>query len=105
MVDQEKKLLRIELGIDEAKLPEIAALPWEFLHTPENPITGRPWLATAPYLIFSRRRARCNPPQPIQLATSERLRIAVVVSQPIDDELGELDYPGLWQKLEELKDA
>jgi hypothetical protein len=31
VVQQEQELLRVELDIDERKMPEVAALPWEFL--------------------------------------------------------------------------
>ncbi|MGB6170171.1 MAG: hypothetical protein WBF52_21500, partial [Geitlerinemataceae cyanobacterium] len=36
VVQQEKQLLRVELDIDERGMPEVAALPWEFLCLPER---------------------------------------------------------------------
>ncbi|MCP4379041.1 MAG: NB-ARC domain protein (modular protein), partial [bacterium] len=54
---EEKALLRIELDVDEDQLPEVAALPWEFLRVPSEDGYGTVWFGTAPDLIFSRRRA------------------------------------------------
>ena len=102
VVFKEKALLRIELDIDEAQMPAVAALPWEFLRTPPNQITGEIWLSTTPKLIFSRRRARWLAPAPIQLKRGERLRIAVVVSAPRDEALGPVEYQKLWDELQDL---
>jgi hypothetical protein len=37
---QEKVLLRVELDINEKQLPEIAALPWEFMYLPPGELSG-----------------------------------------------------------------
>lgn len=103
VVHHKRTLLRLELDINETKMPEMVALPWEFLRVPDNPITANLWLATAPNLIFSRRRAQWIAPQPIQLAAGQKLRLAVVVSTPQDEELGTISYTKLFTELETLK--
>jgi len=49
-------------------MPEVAALPWEFLCFPEACHQGTVWLATDPNLVFLRYRALWNSAKPIQLA-------------------------------------
>lgn len=102
IVHQKDSQLRIELDIDEEKLPFVASLPWEFLHVPSNKLSGDLWLATSPDVIFSRRRTLWLPPTPVQLALGEKLRIAIVVSAPKDEELGKVDYRKLYAELQEL---
>jgi hypothetical protein len=99
-IHDEHKLLRIELDVDERSLPDIAALPWEFMRLPTEANLGALWLATAPNLIFSRRRAQWFAPRPIQLAPGEKLRIALAVSAP--QGLGPVEYKAVWQGLEKL---
>jgi len=94
--------IRLELDIDEEKLPDVAALPWEFLYVPPNKITGQFWLATSPHVVLSRRRARWTPARTILLKPGEKLRIALVVSAPVDRELGVVDYRKLVVELEKL---
>ena len=84
VVHGERKLLRVELDIDEQQLPDVAALPWEFMRVPASANIGSFWLATAPNVIFSRRRAQWFVPQPIQLQPGEKLRIGVAVAEPPD---------------------
>ena len=36
VVHRDRQLLRIELAIDEQVMPEVAALPWEFMCLPER---------------------------------------------------------------------
>ena len=102
VVHKKDAQLRIELDIDEEKLPYISSLPWEFLHVPSNQISGDLLLPTPPDVIFSRRRSRWVPPEPIQLDPGEKLRIAVVVSAPNDAELGAVDYKKLYAELKVL---
>lgn len=83
-VRQEKKLLRIELDIDEKTMPEVAALPWEFLRLPTDANLGAIWFGTAPDVILSRRRAQWHAAPPIQLKSGEKLRIALAVAAPAD---------------------
>ncbi len=97
---EEGALLRIELDIDEQNLPDIAALPWEFLHVPFETGYGTVWLATAPDVVFSRRRALWKAAQPIQLHAREYLRIAVAVAVPND--LGAVEYQDVLTSLERL---
>ena len=40
VVQQERQLLRVELDIDERGMPEIAALPWEFMCLPARANLG-----------------------------------------------------------------
>lgn len=82
IVQQEKQLLRVELDIDEQGMPEIAALPWEFMCVPARANLGTIWMGTLPDLVFSRRRSQWIAAQPIQLAPDEKLRIALVISAP-----------------------
>ncbi|MCL2934301.1 MAG: CHAT domain-containing protein [Trichodesmium sp. MAG_R03] len=84
VVQQKEQLLRVELDIDEAQMPEVAALPWEFLRVPKRANLGTIWMGTLPNLVLYRRRSQWNPPPPIQLARNERLKIALVVSAPPD---------------------
>jgi hypothetical protein len=100
VVHNEQKLLRIELDVDESSLPEVAALPWEFTRLPTSANMGALWLATAPNLIFSRRRAQWFAPRPIQLLPGEKLRIALAVSAP--DGLGPVEYKTVWDDLQKL---
>jgi len=83
-VGDKKQLLRIELDIDEQTMPEVAALPWEFMCLPEYANLGDRWLATDPNLIFSRRRALWHPAPPIQLEPGEKLKIALAIASPKD---------------------
>lgn len=99
-VHKENKLLRVELDIDEQALPDVAALPWEFMRVPSSAHSGVLWLGTATRLIFSRRRSHWFAPNPIQLATGEKLRLGVVVSAPTD--LGLVLYEETVQELEAL---
>jgi hypothetical protein len=97
---QENALLRLELDVDERQLPEVAALPWEFMYLPPGELHGALWLATAPNMVFSRRRARWHVPEPIQLKIGERLRIAIAVAAPKD--LGPVQYQKIYNELKEM---
>lgn len=98
----EDALLRIELDVDERQLPDVAALPWEFIRVPPKAGYGNVWLGTDPNLVFSRRRARWIAPKPISLKTDERLRIAIAVAAPSG--LGPVKYEKIWESLKELAD-
>ncbi|MCP4398396.1 MAG: CHAT domain-containing protein, partial [bacterium] len=93
----EGALFRIALDVDERELPEIAALPWEFLRAPLE--SGYPpiWFATAPELVFSRRRALWTAAGPIRLDRRESLRIALVLANPKD--LGPVEFQDLLAQL------
>ena len=84
VVQQEKQLLRVELNIDEQIMPEIAALPWEFMCVPAKANLGTIWMGTLPDLAFSRTRSQGIAAEPIQLEPNEKLRIALVISAPPD---------------------
>ncbi|MFZ1398386.1 MAG: CHAT domain-containing protein [Candidatus Promineifilaceae bacterium] len=99
-VHTEGKLLRIELDIDERALPDVAALPWEFMRLPQDANLGTLWVGSAPDLIFSRRRSQWFVPNPIRLEAGEKLRIAVAVSAP--ENLGPVQYDKVVQGLEKL---
>ena len=104
---QQEKPLRIELDIDERTLPEIAALPWEFMCVPQAANQGTLWLGTVPDVAFSRRRSQWQSAQPIQLSVNEKLRIALIVSAPDSETsgaetLGQVVYKPVQQILEEL---
>ncbi|MDF5713904.1 MAG: CHAT domain-containing protein [Rhizonema sp. NSF051] len=100
VVQQERQLLRVELDIDEQGMPEIAALPWEFMCLPAMANLGEIWMGTDPNLVFSRRRAQWHPASPIQLEQAEKLRIALVIAAPKD--LGTVEYETVQAVLEEL---
>jgi hypothetical protein len=100
VVQQEKQLLRVELDIDEQGMPEVAALPWEFLCLPARANLGTIWMGTVPDLVLSRRRSQWIPAQPIQLDKDEKLRIALVVSAPPD--LPPVAYESVQEALEKL---
>lgn len=99
-VHGERKLLRIELDVDESAMPDVAALPWEFMRVPQNANLGTLWLGTAPDLIFSRRRAQWHVPNPVQLAQGEKLRIALAIGAPSD--LGPVVYDKVEEGLKKL---
>lgn len=99
-VHQENKLLRIELDIDERALPDVAALPWEFMRLPTDANLGTLWVGSAPDLIFSRRRSQWFVPNPIQLKEGEKLRIGLAVAAPGD--LGDVEYTKVVEGLEKL---
>jgi formylglycine-generating enzyme required for sulfatase activity len=100
VVRKEKQILRVELDIDERSMPEVAALPWEFLCLPKRLNLGTIWIGTAPRLVFSRRRKQWIPAQPIQLDLGEKLKIALVVSAPVD--LSPVAYKSVQEALEKL---
>ena len=102
VVVTEKQLLRIELDIDEEELPEIAALPWEFLCFPEDAQQGTSWFATNPKLVFYRCRTLWSSPNPIKLAQGEKLRIALAISAPKN--LENVEYKEVQECLEKLKE-
>lgn len=100
VVQQESQLLRVELDIDEQGMPEIAALPWEFMCLPGSANSGEIWISTDPNLVFSRRRAQWHPAPPIQLEQGEKLRIALAIAAPKD--LGTVEYETVKSVLEDL---
>ncbi|MEG5140760.1 MULTISPECIES: SUMF1/EgtB/PvdO family nonheme iron enzyme [unclassified Microcoleus] len=102
VVQQEKQLLRVELDIDEQGMPEIAALPWEFMCVPARANLGTIWLGTVPDLAFSRRRSQWIPAAPIQLQKDEKLRIALAISAPQDPDLSSVAYEPVQEALEKL---
>ncbi|MGD2089185.1 MAG: CHAT domain-containing protein [Candidatus Aminicenantes bacterium] len=97
---QENALLRLELDVDERQLPEVAALPWEFMYVSPGELHGALWLATAPNMVFSRQRARWHVPEPIQLKIGERLRIAIAAAAPKD--LGPVQYQKICNELKKM---
>lgn len=99
-VRDKKQLLRIELDIDEQTMPEVAALPWEFMCLPASANLGDRWLGTDPNLVFSRRRALWHPAPPIQLEKGEKLKIALAIAAPKD--LGTVKYEEVQEALESL---
>lgn len=100
VVQKQKQLLRIELDIDEQGMPQVAALPWEFMCLPQKANLGEIRLGSDPNIVFSRRRAQWNPALPIQLKDEEKLRIALVISAP--SELPAVAYQPVQQALEKL---
>ena len=99
-VRDKKQLLRIELDIDEKTMPEVAALPWEFMCLPASPNLSELWLGTDPNIVFSRRRTQWYPADPIQLEEGEKLRIALAISAP--KYLGTVKYEDVQETLQTL---
>ena len=97
---EEDQLFRFELDIDEKAIPEVAALPWEFMCLPEESGRGELWFATAPKIIFSRRRTLWDEAAPIQLSQGEKLRVALVISAPKGE--GPVDFAPVEQALKDL---
>lgn len=100
VVRQNQNLLRIELDVDEKRIPVVAALPWEFLCLPEKLNKGTIWFATHPNLVFSRRRQLWQPARPIQLKAGEKLKIGLAVASPQD--LPRIIYQPVQEELEKL---
>ena len=100
VVQKGKQLLRVELDIDERELPEVAALPWEFMCLPERENLGELWIGTDPNLVFARRRSQWNAALPIQLKPGEKLRIALAIAAPKG--LDPVKYEEVQAVLEEL---
>ncbi|MBW4506839.1 MAG: CHAT domain-containing protein [Scytonematopsis contorta HA4267-MV1] len=100
VVQQEKQLLRVELDIDEQGMPEVAALPWEFMCLPTSANLGEIWMSTDPKLVFSRRRSQWQPAPAIQLKQREKLRIALAIAAPKD--LGEVEFQTVENLLQDL---
>lgn len=99
-VHKENKRLRIELDIDEVQLPEVAALPWEFMCLSTETNLGSLWLGADPRLILSRRRIQWHTPLPIELKEGERLRLALVIAAPED--LEPIEYRKIEEDLQKL---
>lgn len=99
VVKTDEQLLRVELDIDQKILPDVAALPWEFLCLPEKDNLGTIWMGTVPNLAFSRRPSMRRI-SPIQLGKDEKLKIALVVSNPSD--LDFVAYQEVQEALEKL---
>ncbi len=97
---QENALLRVELDIDVGRIPEIASIPWEFLHVPS--VSGYPteWLGTDPAIVFSRRWIQKQTPLSVRLGPQERLRIALAVANP--EGLGPVKYQEILESIQEL---
>lgn len=103
VVQKEKQLLRVELDIDERVIPDVAALPWEFMCLPTRANSGEIWLGTDPNLVFSRNRHQWNPAPLIQLNRAEKLRIALAIAAPKGStELGAVVYNKIQTALEKL---
>lgn len=88
---KDKRILRVELDVDERALPEIAALPWEFLRIASDSDYGTVTLSTAPDMVFSRRRASWKPAPSFQPEPLEYLRIVLAVAAPQDIGPGRFD--------------
>ena len=97
---REKGGVRLELDLDEAALPSVAALPWELLRAPQT--EGRPgdFLATHSLVTLTRRRRLWQVVEPVVLR--EPLKIQLIVSAPKDDDLGEVVYMEVEEALRSL---
>jgi CHAT domain len=82
VVQQKKQFLRVELDIDEEIMPDLAALPWEFMCLPTRFNQQEIWFGTDPNIVFSRHRTLWTAPPAIQLTKDEPLKIVLVVASP-----------------------
>jgi hypothetical protein len=98
--DSQGAKLRLEISVDDAVLPEIAALPWEFLSVPINLRRGVLWLSTMPDIILSRRRNYWDLPTSVELRDGEKLRIGMIVAAPTDLEV--VQYEHIWKQLQAI---
>ncbi len=92
--------LRLELDFDEVQLPEIAALPWEFLRAPQTASYPAINIATDSNLVLSRRRSLWEPPR--QMTKVGPWRIFLAVAAPDDPDLGPVAYEEVFQELQTL---
>jgi len=90
---QSGTILRLELDLDDAKLPQIASLPWELLRAPMTAGRAVDNLGTHPKVVISRRRKDWESAPPVKL--SEPLRILLVVSEPKN-----IKDPVVWGEVE-----
>lgn len=103
VVQKDKELLRVELDIDERGMPDVAALPWEYMCLPGNANLGEIWMGTDPNLIFARRRAQWHAAPSIQLNQGEKLKIALAIAAPTgSSDLGSVVYEKVQAVLEKL---
>lgn len=94
------QLLRIELDVDEQALPEIAALPWEFLRIVSDRDFGTLMLATAPDVVFVRRKSSWNSGSTCSLKPLEYLRVVLAVAAP--EGMGSVQFDKTKSAIEEL---
>lgn len=92
------ELLRLELDFGEDTMPEVAALPWEFLRASETLDNVAGDWGTSTRVILSRRRDLHEPAPAIIL--NEPLRIQLVVAAPAD--LGPVEYRPVEAALKEM---
>ncbi len=97
-VNQNKAVLHLELYLDN--VPNISALPWEFMQTPETNRRASNNLSTHPKIVLSRRRKLWVPPS--SDISDNSLRILLVVSKPEDKNLGKVVYENVEEALQNL---
>ena len=100
--NEQNKIIRLELEIDEQHVTNVAALPWELMCVPPDirQLVGKVNLATHPKLVFLRHKMSHEMKEAIKLAKGEELRIAFVVSSP--EKLGVVKYESISQRVLEL---
>ncbi len=93
------RILRIELDVDQLTLPQIAALPWEFLRIASDSDFGTMTLSTVPDMVFSRRRSHWRTLSSFQLEPLEYLRVVLAVAAP--EGLGPVQFDKVKSAIEE----
>lgn len=95
--------LQLELDIDEAKRPDIAALPWELMRATYE--RGKKiWLCRHPRVALIRRRAAMKSRDSIVL--DRPLKVLLVVSAPrVNKKIGPIVHEDVLKKLQELAQA
>lgn len=93
----EGAFVRLELDIDERLLPEVAALPWEWMSLPTPADHQAIWFATDPHLALVRRREQWRTPTLTPLPPGQRLRVALAIAAPAT--LGPIKDERIWESL------
>ena len=110
IVEQNHQKLNIVLEINESAMPEVVALPWEFMRIPQKYHQGNIFFATDSHLTFSRSRYNSlkEKPQYAQLEKEEKLKIALVVARPArrtsqtDPDLSNVEFNQIENHLNQL---
>ncbi|MBK8987472.1 MAG: CHAT domain-containing protein [Chloroflexi bacterium] len=103
--EKNRKIILLQLRIDEQALPKLAAYPWEFMRIPTKPGNSIIWVAVDEGIAFSRRRIYVFGQKPITRENKQALRVALVVSLPKptgEDKLGPIAYDEVLNSLRTL---
>lgn len=102
--------VRLEVEVEESVLPQIAVLPWEFMHIPDQSSVDVEWMGTSDNMILARHQRQDRRPPDLRLNPGESLRIALAVASPsnpgIDGvTLGKVNYQDIEDILNDLQQS